>query len=133
MTFAFLDSFTIILKEAERGSHFGTMDTRMKKHKRPASAKPVTVKVALAWYDAIQWAKLKQIADDAMELDDSYEDWQHGIQTVEHQLREKGVDIQRVPIDVDSLVAWCKLRMIPVNAESRSRFAAEIASGQARS
>jgi hypothetical protein len=83
--------------------------------------------VALAWYDAAQWAKLKQVAEDADNLDDSHEAWRRNAEKFERELRQKGIEIQRVAIDVDALVAWCRAQKKPINGEARSAYAAHVA------
>ena len=85
--------------------------------------------VAFAWYDAAQWAKLKQLAADADNLDDTHEAWQRNAENVERQLRRRGLVVRRVWVDVDALAAWCQARQKPLNGASRSAFAAEVAAG----
>jgi hypothetical protein len=86
--------------------------------------------VGIGWYDAVQWAKLKQVAVDAAELDDTHEEWQRNAERTERELaRGRGLVIRRVPIDVDALVAWCRERNKPVNGASRSAYAAEQVKG----
>src|SRR5947208_16160986 len=89
------------------------------------------VSVAVGWYDAVQWAKLKQAAVDADQLDDSYEQWKHNARKLERDLRNTGIEIQRVPIDVDVLAAWCQARNRPIDGQARSLYAAEFAAGRA--
>jgi hypothetical protein len=84
--------------------------------------------VGLAWYDAAQWAKLKQVAADTANLDDSYEDWQHNAERTERELTRRGVQLRRVAIDVDALVAWCRQRGMPINGEARAQYTAELVS-----
>jgi hypothetical protein len=89
--------------------------------------------VAVGWYDAAQWAKLKQVAVDADQLDDSHEQWRRNAENLERGLRHKGIEIRRVPIDVDSLVAWCRARNRALDGEARSQYAAELAASSASS
>ena len=100
--------------------------------RRHGRARPrgVPAHVAVAWYDAIQWAKLKQVAQDADSLDDSYEDWQRGAERLERDLRRKGIEIQRAYIDVDALVGWCASRQKPINGATRSEYAAQLAANR---
>jgi len=83
--------------------------------------------VALAWYDAAQWARLKQLAEDADNLDDSHEAWRRNAETFERDLRQRGIEIQRVEIDVAALAAWCRAQRRPINGQSRSAYAAQLA------
>jgi len=88
---------------------------------------PAATDVAVGWYDAVQWARLKQVAVDADNLDDSYEAWKHSAESFERELRRKGIEIQRVHIDVEALIAWCQSRQKPINGEARSEYAAQLA------
>jgi hypothetical protein len=85
--------------------------------------------VAVGWYDAVQWARLKQVAVDADKLDDSYETWKRNAESFERELRQKGIEIQRVHIDVEALIAWCQSRHKPINGAARSEYAAQLAAG----
>ncbi len=100
-----------------------------KRHGR-ARARAVPPQVAVAWYDAAQWAKLKRVAQDADGLDDSYEDWRRGAERLERDLRHKGIEIQRVYIDVDALVGWCASRRKPITGEACSEYAAQLAASR---
>jgi hypothetical protein len=85
--------------------------------------------VAVGWYDAVHWTKLKQVAVDADSLDDSYEAWKRNAESFERELRQKGIEIQRVHIDVDALIAWCQSRNKKIDGEARSEYAAQLAAG----
>ncbi len=102
--------------------------------KRHGRARPRAIApgVALAWYDAAQWAKLKQVAEDADKLDDSYEAWRRSAENLERELRRKGIEIKRVHIVVESLVVWGTSRQRPVNGKARSEYAAQLAQGDAK-
>jgi hypothetical protein len=82
--------------------------------------------VGIGWYDAAQWAKLKQVAVDAAELDESHDAWQRNAERTERQLAQRGLVIRRVPVEVDALVAWCRARDKPVNAASRAEYTSEV-------
>jgi hypothetical protein len=115
-----------ILQSAIRGNCMAMRHGR-------ARARAVPPQVALAWYDAAQWAKLKQVAKDCDNIEDSYEDWRRSAEIFERELRRKGVEIKRVHVDVESLVAWCATRKRPVNGEARSEYAAQLARREAQS
>jgi hypothetical protein len=85
--------------------------------------------VGIGWYDAAQWAKLKQLAVDAADLDESHEAWQRNAERTERELAQRGLVVRRVPIDVDALAAWCRARGKPVNGASRAEYTSELVSG----
>ena len=116
-------SVALTPRSAARGSDMARRHGRVRPRGVPAH-------VAVAWYDATQWAKLKQVAQDADSLDDSYEDWQRGAERLERDLRRKGIEIQRAYIDVDALVVWCASRQKPINGAARSEYAAQLAANR---
>jgi hypothetical protein len=104
--------------------------TMARRHsRRRTGAAKVPILIAVAWYDAAQWARLKQVAEDPDELDDTYEEWQQGAEYIEREFMGRGLEVRRVPIDVDALVAWCRQHNKPVVADSRVEYTTEIARG----
>jgi hypothetical protein len=91
-----------------------------------------SVVVGIGWYDVAQWTKLKQVAVDAAELDESHEAWQRNAERTERELSRQGLVIRRVPIDVDTLVAWCRARDKPVDGTSRAEYTSEVVRGLGR-
>lgn len=83
--------------------------------------------ISIAWFDAEQWQKLKEIADDADALDSSYEKWLAGAKKLERQLHEQGMHAHRIMLETDALAKWCAARKRPLNSEARSEYAAALA------
>jgi hypothetical protein len=86
--------------------------------------------VGIAWYDSVQWAKLKQIAADADQLDDTHEAWKRNAEQTERQLVADRIVVRHVPIDVDALVAWCRAQNKPVNGAARAEYTSRIVRGE---
>ena len=103
------------------------MARRESRRRSPAARQPQLV--GLAWYDLAQWAKLKQVADDAADLDESHEAWKRNAERTERQLSRRGIIIRRVAIDIDALMDWCRQRGKPLNSASRAEYAAEMVRG----
>jgi hypothetical protein len=101
---------------------------RRKFRPRTAAASPPLL-AGIGWYDAAQWAKLKQIADDTAEVDDTYGDWQRNAERTERELSRRGLVTRRVVIDVDALVEWCRARGKPVDGSSRAEYTSVIVLG----
>ena len=76
----------------------------------------------LGWYDRAQWEKLTQVVENRSELDDTYEQWESGAVNFLQKMEREGRKIAKVFVDVDALVAWCRNRGLPVNAESRAEY-----------
>ncbi len=101
------------------------------RNSRLRSRKPaVPAQVGVAWYDAVQWVKLKQIAADPEKMDDTHEAWQRNAENTERELTARGLTLRRVPIDVDALVRWCRAQNKPVDGAARSEYTTLIVNGK---
>lgn len=81
--------------------------------------------VGAAWYRSDQWERLRQVSDDRADLEEAWEEW---VRTAEKSLRDiraRGIRVEKVDVDVEELVQWCQAKRQPINAASRSAFAAE--------
>jgi hypothetical protein len=103
------------------------MARRKSRRRSPAAGLPVII--GIAWYDAVQWAKLKQVAADPEFMDATHEDWRRGAEDLERKLRRLGTTARRVPIDVDALARWCRTQRKAVDANSRVEYVNEIMRG----
>ena len=95
-----------------------------KRRKRPAAPKEI-LRLGIGWYTPAEWIKLKQVADDSAQLDDSYEAWLSGAERLEKKLFEEGIEARRVHVEVDELLKWCATRKKSVNSASRATFVTE--------
>jgi hypothetical protein len=80
----------------------------------------------ICWYSAEQWARLREVASDRGELEETHEEWLTMMKRSLRSFREAGIPYQLVDIDVEELVSWCKLKRIPVNGSSRAEYAAHL-------
>src|SRR5260370_42507903 len=79
----------------------------------------------VAWYRPEQWERLREVAEDVDNLEETYEAW---LKTAEQMIRDgipSDVQVERVDIDVEEVLAWCNVHSLPMNASSRSRFVSE--------
>ncbi len=81
--------------------------------------------IGIAWFLPDQWERLRTIAIDANQLEDTYQGWLSYAQQQFVLLKSRGLNVRKVFIDVDELVAWCSAKKLPVNGESRSHFVAD--------
>ncbi|MGH9552398.1 MAG: hypothetical protein ACRD3W_23625 [Terriglobales bacterium] len=82
------------------------------------------VVLAVCWYTKEQWEKLRCVAVDADDMDDSYEEWLEGITSyLSTFAKAAGTLVTKIEVDVDELQAWCKKRGVPNDSEARSQFA----------
>jgi hypothetical protein len=72
----------------------------------------------VAWFDPEQWRRLRQLAADPERLEESYEAWVAMAERAIRDLEATGVLIERVPVDTEELVAWCKGQGRPIDSSS---------------
>ena len=94
----------------------------MKKSKKSRQARQV--KFSIAWYKPEQWSRLLDISADRDDLEQTYGEWQLQAEKALADLAKRGGYPEKVVVDTEELLAWCNERGLPVNGESRSRYAA---------
>lgn len=78
--------------------------------------------VGFGWYDRAQWLCLTEVVADRAELDDTYEQWERSANDAMNMLERQGHKPQKVFVQVDALVSWCKERGLPIDGQSRSEY-----------
>ncbi len=81
--------------------------------------------IGAAWYRSDQWDRLKEVSEDRADLEETWEEWSREAEKTLQGIRAKGLDVTKVDVDVEELVRWCQANRRPINAASRSAFAAE--------
>jgi hypothetical protein len=84
------------------------------------------VVVGLAWFDRKQWKRLTEAVEDRSELDDTYEQWEQSALDAVRMIERQGQKVEKVHIEVESLVSWCKEKGLPVNGKSRAEYVTQI-------
>ena len=79
----------------------------------------------VAWYRREDWSRLREIASDRTNLDDSYEAWLAGAQKTLLDLAIAGVAARRVSVDIEALVRWCRAEGRPVDSAARAAVVAD--------
>jgi hypothetical protein len=82
--------------------------------------------VGLAWFDLKQWKRLTEVVENRNELDDTYKQWEQSALDAVRTIERQGKKVERVHVEVESLVAWCKEKGLPVNGLSRAEYVAQI-------
>lgn len=80
--------------------------------------------MAVAWYKPTQWLQLKEISEDGDQMEETYGEWQLLAEKALKDFAAQGISPTKVEVDVNELLAWSKERGLPINGETRSRFAA---------
>ena len=82
-------------------------------------------RIGLAWYSRQAWERLRGIADDREQLDDSFEEWERGALQAIRDLASVGRQVRKVPIDVEAYVTWCRERGCRLDSASRAEYVTE--------
>ena len=66
------------------------------------------------------------MSEDRADLEDTWEEWVRVAEKALRDFRARGIQVEKVDVDVEELVRWCQAKRQPINAASRSAFAAEM-------
>lgn len=83
--------------------------------------------MGVPWYTREDYPRIRKIMADGDGFASVYEDWLHNAEAVERRLLRSCGHVVRVMIDPEQFPIWCKIRVLPCDAKSRGRFAAEKA------
>jgi hypothetical protein len=81
--------------------------------------------VGFAWYRPQQWQRVRDISSDADDLEETYEAWLRLAESKVIELRSAGLRVEKIDVNSEELVLWCNERGLELNAQARSRYAAE--------
>ena len=70
---------------------------------------PEEAVTGIAWYRRDQWPLLLKTAADRSELEETYDEWLTNVRQIMTDIESKGVQVIKVPIDLEDLIEWCKL------------------------
>jgi hypothetical protein len=78
--------------------------------------------VGIAWFDRAQWQRLTEVVPDRTELDDTYEQWEENALKTIQTIERGGQRVERVHVNVETLMSWCKARSLPLDGPSRAQY-----------
>ena len=81
--------------------------------------------VGVAWFDEVEWEKLRQVTADAEDLGASYQDWCAQAEETIARVASEGHQIEKVPIQVEQLLGWCVAEGRPLDQAARAEYAVE--------
>ena len=84
------------------------------------------VRVGIAWFDRDQWLRLTKVVPNRSDLDDTFEQWERSAKKALRNFARLGQQVEKVPIRIDDLLAWCTLRGVAPDSKARSQFVSEI-------
>jgi hypothetical protein len=92
-------------------------------HRQRPLEPPATVLTAIATYRQDQWEALLAAAADRDKLEDTWEEWNAGIEKLIASLEARGISYLRVLLDVEEIEQFCEEQGIPNDAKTRSILA----------
>lgn len=84
------------------------------------------MRVGVAWYAAAEWQRLREIADDPEQLEETHAEWERLAQQMMEDMAARGMLLERVDVRIDDLEAWCREQGQPVDANARAAYATEL-------
>jgi hypothetical protein len=88
--------------------------------------KPSGQKYAFVWYRPETWPRLKATAADANDLEATYDEWHANAESTFNALSRQGMWLEKVEIDIDALLTWCKAQGQTPDATARSTYAVHL-------
>ena len=79
--------------------------------------------IGVAWYRREEWELLRAMAADADSLEKTYEEWLAVAEKTLRKLRQQGLELHKVDVDVTELAAWCRAQGRPLDGGARAEFA----------
>ncbi|MGZ8557993.1 MAG: hypothetical protein ACXWWC_06670 [Chitinophagaceae bacterium] len=86
--------------------------------------------VAICFYTSDSYHELKEVADDKKVLCDTYPDWLVEFSKAVKELKEQGLEVVPVNINIGELKKWCKQNKLKNTSSSRSKYVLEISKSQ---
>jgi hypothetical protein len=80
--------------------------------------------VGVAWYKSEEWETLRNASTDKDKLEETYAEWLKEAERVVRELRQQGLQIIKVDVEIADLLLWCEGQDIPLNAEARAKYTA---------
>ncbi len=86
--------------------------------------------VAICFYTPDSYEELKEVADDKKVLCDTYADWLVEFSKAVNGLKEQGLEVVPVNINIGELKKWCKQNKLENTSSSRAKYVVEISNSQ---
>ena len=83
-------------------------------------------KFGIAWYRPEQWSRLLEVSDDRDDLEATFAEWERLAEEKFRALQAEGMNIEKVVVDIDDHLAWCKSRKLSVDDSARSHYVADL-------
>jgi hypothetical protein len=79
--------------------------------------------VVVPWFTPESWPKMREAAADRDRLHDTFEEFERSSAVSVNDVVAKGHPVEKIQLDVDALIAWCKAEDRPLDRGARQMFA----------
>ncbi len=86
--------------------------------------------IAVAVYLPEQYARLLATAEDASDLEPTWQEWHTVYQETRQKMAELGMDLIEVTVDLDDLEHYCQEQRLKNTSATRAQYAAHMLSEQ---
>ncbi len=86
--------------------------------------------IAVAVYLPEQYARLLATAEDASDLEPTWQAWHTVYQETRQKMAERGMDLIEVTVDLDDLETYCQEQELKNTSGTRAQYAARLLSEQ---
>jgi hypothetical protein len=92
------------------------------KKRKTKKQKGASVVTGVACYRRDQWPLLLAVSVDASDLEPTYDEWLKMADRSFHRLQSTGLSLEKIDIDVEELISWCKANGREVDGAARAEF-----------
>jgi len=119
----------MVKKKTQTGSGKSVAKLMEKKTKKEAPARAPMIQ-AMVWYKEEHYEELLTLFADTHLLPLTYQDWLTRAEEKKTEVETNGNQVIKVFIDPETFPEWCKKKNLPMDANSRSQLAIEVAQAQ---
>jgi hypothetical protein len=116
----------MVKKTSHTGSGKTIAKLKEKAAKKQEPTKQAMIQV-LVWYKEEHYTQLLGMFDDAALLPPTYAHWLSRAEEKKTEIEAAGDQVIKVFIDPETFPEWCKKKQLPMDANSRSTLAIEVA------
>jgi len=92
----------------------------------PTPPAGVETVAGVCWYRQDQYERLLACADDRDKLEDTWAEWQITAERAIRRYRSMGLDLRKVEIDLDDLLAYCRAEGCPNDDAARAAYVVHL-------
>jgi len=112
---------------AGSGKTAAKIQEKQQKTEQAAAQKHQPMLRAMVWYKEEDYETLLGLFDDTELLPKTFSDWKKRAEDKKEEVEAAGDQVLKVFIDPETFPGWCESKNLPMDANSRSQLAIEVA------